>query len=303
MQRYKCILAALNLSDLDVTTVRCAGMISRMAKSERVYFAHVAESLRIPQSLRDQYPELVEPAEDAIEAEMRHVVTEHFEGSPDSQSRYIVARGSPTAELLRRTVQHDVDLVVVGNAADKPDAGALPEKLARKAPCSVLIVREASEPRIKRILVPVDFSRNSADALEAATAIARAVGGCTMDVLHVFDVPQIYVKMGRTYEEFADMVKEQVAEEFDRFVKGIGLEDVAPEPVFVADERPSKAIIRRCEEVLPDLVVMGARGRSDVTAVLLGSATERVLRKTQVPLLVVRKKGGVAGFLQILLGS
>ena len=303
MQPYKCILVALNLSDLDVTTVRYAGMISRMAESERIYFAHVAESLRVPPSLRDLYPELVEPAEDAIEAEMRHVVMEHFDGWPDSQSRYIIARGSPIAELLRRAVQHNVDLIVVGNTSDKPDAGALPEKLARKAPCSVLIVREGSEPRIKRILVPVDFSRDSADALQAAAAIARTVGGCTTNSLHVFDVPPIYAKIGRTYEEFAGIIEDRVAEEYNHFVKDLDLGGVTPEPIFVADERPSKAIIKRCEEVPLDLLVMGARGRSDVTAILLGSATERVLRKTQVPLLVVRKKGGVAGFLEMLLGS
>ena len=300
MNRYKRLLVALNLTDLDVSTVRYAAMIGRMAQSQRVCFVHVAESLAILESLRAQHPQLVEVPEDVIEAKMRDVVKEHFHGCPNVELRYEVTDGSPIVELLRRARQHDINLAVVGKDPDNRDGAATPTKMARKAPCSVVIVPGRSEPRIGRILVPVDFSPHSKDALCTAIAVARA-GEASIDCLHVYDVPPVYAKIGRTYDQFAAMMRDAALEAYKRLASTVDMSGLDVKPHFAVDDRPSKAIENAIGTLQPDLVVMGARGRTDAAAVLLGSATERVICRTSVPVLAVKKKGETVGLLAALL--
>jgi nucleotide-binding universal stress UspA family protein len=303
MHRYQRVMVAVNLSKLDATVVRYADMICRLAQSKRVYFTHVAPELEVPAALRERYPTASETAEDAIERTVRELVGEHFTGSPGVEVRVEVALGSPVVELLRGIRQHEIDIAVVGKGAGKDDAGSVPEQLARQAPCSVMIVHEGSEPRISRILVPVDFSDHSTDAFEAALAFARARGPAAIHCLHVYDVQPFGKDIARTYEQFAEIVRDHVEEAYRAFVNGFDLGGVSVTPDFVADGRPSKAIVSAIERHRPDLVVMGARGRTAAAAVLLGSTTERVIRRAGVSLLAVKRKGAGMGWLEALLGG
>ena len=133
--------------------------------------------------------------------------------------------------------------------------------------------------------------------------MARAVGDVSIVCLHALTVPPVYVQIGKTYEEFTEMTKEHAAKAFEAYIRDFDVEDLSVVPLFIPDERPSKAIEKTIGSEKPDLVVMGARGRTDVAAVLLGSTTERVIRRTDVPVLAVKKKGEGLNFLKALLSD
>lgn len=301
MLRYKRLLVGLKLDGLDRATIRYAAMVSRLGESQRVDFVHVVETLELPDGVRDRYPEIEETPADVAEAKMRELVAEHFEAHTKTELRYEVAMGSPTNELLQQIPLHGIDLAVVGDAADKRDGGTVPERLTRKAPCSVLIVPEHSDPELRKILVPIDFSEHSREALKTAAAFARAAGCQTIACLHTFDVPQVWLKIGKSYEEFSRMMKGHAEDAYLDFVKGIDLSGLETTSTFVPDERPARVIERSINEDKPDLVVMGARGRTNAAAILLGSVTERVIRRTQVPLLGIKKKGERLELLEVIL--
>jgi nucleotide-binding universal stress UspA family protein len=301
MRQFEHLLVGLKLNELDATTLRYAGMIAREAESQRVSFMHVVESLEIPDGARDQYPEIEETPADVAEGKMHDLVGKHFEGHSKSDLRYEVSSGSPTNELLQYIPLHGIDLAIIGDAADKRDGGTVPERLARKAPCSVLIVPERAEPTVNKVLVPLDFSEHSAEALRLAAAFARAVACQAISCLHTFNVPPVWLKIGLSREEFLPRMKLHVESTYQSFVKGIDLSGLQVNSTFVPDERPARAIERSIKEDKPDLVFMGARGRTNAAAILLGSVTERVIRRTQVPLLAVKKKGEGLEFLEALL--
>jgi nucleotide-binding universal stress UspA family protein len=255
----------------------------------------------MPPAWREKHPELAEIPEDVAVRQMRETVTAHFEGHAGTDLHYESTDGSPVVELLQRTRRHDIDLVVVGKAVDKRDAGSVPEKLARKAPCSIMVVRQNSAPKITRILLPLDFSEPSAGALEVAAAFARVVGNAPILPLHAYHVPVGFASVGRTYDQFADIMREHAEEQYREFLARANLEGLELHPAFVPDELPSNAIDKAVQSRGADLVIMGARGRSDAAAILLGSATERVVRRAKVPVLVVRRKGEGMGVLDALL--
>jgi len=62
MYRYKRLLVGLNLSEEDKTIIRYVSMVSRLAKSEKICFIHVPETLDIPKELLEEYPEFAAPS-------------------------------------------------------------------------------------------------------------------------------------------------------------------------------------------------------------------------------------------------
>jgi nucleotide-binding universal stress UspA family protein len=97
------------------------------------------------------------------------------------------------------------------------------------------------------------------------------------------------------------MMKGHAEDAYLAFVKGIDLSGLEVTTTFVPDERPARLIKQAIQEQQPSLVVMGARGRTNAAAVLLGSVTERVIRQSEVPLLAVKKKGERLELLEAIL--
>lgn len=306
MKRFQRILVPLRLSGEDETIVRHAAMVARVSEAARVYFAHVAEDFEIPASVRAELPDDVPPLDEQARADMVALVEAHFEGAPGTEVRYDVQEGAELVSLLRLARRKAADLVIVGrgNARDRDEA-VLPVKLARKAPCSVLVLPSGAPTRFERVLVPVDFSERSRDALEAAVAFAHAfadpVAPLPLEVLHVFGVPGGYARLARSHAEVAAVIRDGAEAELRAFVAGSDLRGLAAHPILEEDNRASDGILDTIAYVRPDLVVLSTRGRTDSAAVLLGSTCERVIQRAGVPVLAVKRSGEARTLLDILL--
>jgi len=302
MYRYRRLLVGLSLANHDGSSIRYAAMISRPAQSEKITFLHVAGELDIPDELRSEYPELVEAADAGIKQQMEKLVGEFFDGHPETRLEYEVVEGSPLVELLRRAREDEIDLIVMRKRREPSAGGTLFEKLARKSPCSVLFVPEGSKAWYTSIVVPVDFSENSADAMEVAVAFAIASKDIQeITCLHVYSVPIGYYKTGKSYEEFGEIMKGHAENNFQEFIEGIDLKGVSVNPLYRLEKKPSDGIEQAIKEHERCLLIMGARGRRAAAGILLGSVTEHLIKTTTVPLLAVKKKGTGMSILDALL--
>lgn len=143
---------------------------------------------------------------------------------------------------------------------------------------------------LRRILVPVDFSKFSDNALRYAAAFGEKFGA----ELHLFHVVQdlalfmpdavaVVPPVLPPVEEF--MAAAQAA--FERTVDELKLPPLNIHKI-VREGTPFYEIVRYAKEADVDLIVMGTHGRSGLVHVLLGSVTERVIRKAPCPVLTVR---------------
>jgi nucleotide-binding universal stress UspA family protein len=145
---------------------------------------------------------------------------------------------------------------------------------------------------LKRILVPTDFSKPSASALQYAKALAETFQS-TLYLLHVIDANALaYGWMGpeaflppltSLQEEREKVVRSQLeqlltAAERQRFAAELALEIGSP---FLE-------IIRYAQAQNIDLIVMGTHGRGPIAHMLIGSVAEKVVRKAPCPVLTVR---------------
>ncbi len=143
---------------------------------------------------------------------------------------------------------------------------------------------------LHRILVPTDFSQHSHNALNYAAAFAEKFGA-ELYLLHVVQDLALFIPEAVSVVPPAMPPIEQmtaaVREALERVVRenDLGRLTVHCE---VREGTPFYEIVQFAKEANIDLVIMGTHGRSGLAHVLLGSVTERVVRKAPCPVLTVR---------------
>jgi nucleotide-binding universal stress UspA family protein len=135
----------------------------------------------------------------------------------------------------------------------------------------------------QKILLAVDGSEHSDKAVPVAGDLGRRYR-CEVVVLHVREHELTWggdVDV-ETPEEAVDLVDDVV-----RRLKDEGT-SVRGEVVRVALGQTSRAILDLCKDEGADLIVMGTRGLSDWSRLLMGSVAHKVVHLSEVPVLVVR---------------
>ena len=138
------------------------------------------------------------------------------------------------------------------------------------------------------ILVPMDFSPCSVNALKVAVGMAEPEGDLTL--LHVVDEEFIHgvvaAGMGTT-EDIRNRLKEQAEASFSSVLEGMQTGQVSIEKMIVVG-LPFVEILKIARDLDLPMIVMGIRGQSTPAEELLfGSTAEKVLRGTRVPVLCV----------------
>ncbi|AIF82983.1 universal stress protein UspA-like protein [Candidatus Nitrososphaera evergladensis SR1] len=146
--------------------------------------------------------------------------------------------------------------------------------------------------RFKKILTPVDGSKESLRAVDVAISIARKYDSW-LTALYIVHIPfgENRSSYPRTmwYKEFADDVKEDTRKWFEEIQKK-GKEnklEIEMKMTETIKSVPSE-IVRFAEVDKTDLIVIGSRGRSGVKKLLLGSVASGVLTYAPCPVMVVR---------------
>jgi nucleotide-binding universal stress UspA family protein len=139
------------------------------------------------------------------------------------------------------------------------------------------------------ILVPVDFSPTSMNAVRAAAAIAAPDGDLTL--LHVIDERFINDAVAAglgTSDEITGRLRERAEIDFTTMLDDQEHGEVSVERMIVVGT-PFVEILKIARDLDLPMIVMGVRGRSTPPPeeVLFGSTAEKVLRGTRVPVLCI----------------
>jgi nucleotide-binding universal stress UspA family protein len=138
------------------------------------------------------------------------------------------------------------------------------------------------------VLVPVDFSPTSINAVRVAVGIAEPEGDVTL--LHVIDrdfvEDAVAAGMGSS-EEIMERLRRQAEVNLDSALEGIETGGVEVERMVVVGS-PFVEILKIVRDLDLPMIVMGVRGRStQAEELLFGSTAEKVLRGARVPVLCV----------------
>lgn len=141
---------------------------------------------------------------------------------------------------------------------------------------------------MKRILVPTDFSEQADNALKVAVQLAKTYNS-EIFVLHSMEIPLqlatssdsgslpeslFFIKLAE--KNFSELRQKE-------FLNGIVINETIGRNEIYEDIKDN------CEEFNIDLIVMGSNGASGFKEMFVGSNTEKVVRTSEIPVLVIKK--------------
>jgi universal stress protein A len=138
------------------------------------------------------------------------------------------------------------------------------------------------------MLVPIDFSPCSINALRVAIGMAAPEGDVTL--LHVIDEnfldDAVAAGLGQS-DEIRERLRQRAETDFETALEGIDAGQVDIEKMIVVGS-PFVEILKITRDLDLPMIVMGVRGRSTpAEEILFGSTAEKVLRGSRVPVLCV----------------
>lgn len=198
---------------------------------------------------------------------------------------------SPHQVLLRAARRVSADLVVVGATRSGRLGrilGSTADRVTRQATCPVLVVRGEMPMPPRRVLVPVDLSDLSADALVCGLALLERVAGdaaegMEVQALHVLDPEKLTRPEGMSDAELEAFRRSTMMDFLQEHSAAVA---PAVEPVMVQGEA-RREILRRLEEQPVDLVLLSTHGRGGFERLMLGSVAAEVVRESPVSVLLV----------------
>jgi nucleotide-binding universal stress UspA family protein len=142
----------------------------------------------------------------------------------------------------------------------------------------------------KRILVPTDGSDITSKAVQTAINLAKVTGASlvSVSVKEPFPYSAISEMQPVPPQEFYDAQERIAAERVKAVVNQANAANLNCDGYTVEALHPWEAIIDQAKQQDCDLIVMASHGRRGVTALLLGSETNRVLTHSHLPVLVVK---------------
>jgi len=144
---------------------------------------------------------------------------------------------------------------------------------------------------MKSILVPVDFSKQAEYAAKVAASIAKQTNS-KIFLLHMLELPSGVIdpsSFGTSNNAPTTLLfLKRAHEKFEEFKKLPFLEGVEVED-SVNFHKAYDGILDESKKHQADLIVMGSQGASGLEEFLVGSNTEKVVRNSEIPVLVVKK--------------
>jgi nucleotide-binding universal stress UspA family protein len=215
---------------------------------------------------------------------------QHTLASIDTQVR----RGAAAEEILRAAEEQPPDLLVVGSRGvsglTRFFVGSVAERIARHAPCSVLLARPITQA-LRQVIVGIDGSE---DAERAAEWLKRfpLPDGCTVRCVTVMPFlealsPSRKLQWPAEFRALYEQERDEARQTLDTLAESFtaaGKESVAE----LRSGDPADSLIQCAEEHDADLIVVGPRGISRIERFLLGSVSQRLIHHAPCSVAVVR---------------
>ncbi len=218
--------------------------------------------------------------------------------SGDIEIKHEVKRAvSAAPEILSFAEDNEIDMIVMGTHGRTGLGhfllGSTAERVVHGAKIPVLTIHHGEDVllghqgKYETILVPIDFSEASRDALKAGAELADKFSSKLL-VLHVVEPvlsPQNLFAGDLSPVVIDSELSLRSQEAFEEFAAGLVPKETE---IHLRSGISHKEIIAEAKEQKTDLVVMADQGWSAVERWLLGGTTEKVIRRSPVPVLTVK---------------
>lgn len=200
-----------------------------------------------------------------------------------------IEHGAVAERVLDVARQEDCGLIVLGvahrEALSRAVLGSTVDRLCGRAPVPLLVVRQRARAAYGAIVVASDFSDAAAHALRAADALFPTP---PLWLFHAFASPyplRADIDPERTHEDGFRLARQQA--EAHLLSSGLAPPRRARLKLLMQHGDPAVLLEARGQAHPEELVVFGAKGRSRMMNLLLGSHAQRILERAETDVLIV----------------
>jgi len=296
MYQFKRILVALDQSNNDKILFRFVSHICSRIKIDKIYFVHVTKTLEWPPEIIEKYPDCLAPMDENIQHMIKEQMSQYLTKDLIPDSEILVMDGNPEEILLKEVNIKEIDLLVMGKKSLKDGSGRLAKKMANLAQCSIALISKSFSKALGsefQMMVSVDFNESSLNATKMAEIIRNA-NDAKIVIHHVYRVPSGYHYSGKSFEEFAKIMKKNAEEKMDKLLKEAKIDSSNSKLIYTLDKKDNtvKKISKTAEKEKVHLIVIGSKGRTPAASIFIGSTAEKIISSVDKNVLIVKDKKG-----------
>lgn len=288
--------------------------LSLLLEPKKIDVLYTIESDEISEAILKEIPELQSTEFKEVEDLLKEMVDNHF--ACTGEVAFVVKRGKPLMEIIKHAKASQADFVSLMSRNDN-STRQLIHKVARKAPCNVMIIPEGQPLELRSIMVPLDFSEHADMAYEFSNFMAKKLDELDVHAYHAYHDSSKYVhQIFETTYEVDHYFKKKTALDvsLERHAK-YRLSNYVSSHVLGGEVKIHTELIEKRQNVgekiqhwieahRPDLVIMGSKGVSNSIISLTGAVAEHVYTHTKhmQPLMLMKKEGENSGLIRTLIG-
>lgn len=231
-------------------------------------------------------------------------VVKRIERETGVQVEATVRSGGVSDTLQHHVQEKDITLVVMSThgrgALSRIWLGSSTDSFIRHSTVPVLLIRPEEDETsslsapvsFRKILVPVDGSKESEAIIEWARAVADEEGS-QITLIRVFPYPEEFASAYLPHTVLVNRtVLDEGRKEAERYLEAevakLRAEGLKAEAMLMVDSSPARGILHFASKHDVDLIAMSTHGRGGMSRLLLGSVTDKVVRGAHVPVLVLK---------------
>ena len=280
------IAVLLDLTEMDAILLNYIKKLHENYGFQSVELMHFVEVEEFPHDIYDMYPELNDPIEKVIEEEIREQASECLEHCKGIANVHVHG-GGKVDEFIEWVQDQDFDLVVMGKKSALHGAGIFSSKLVRLLNTNMLFVTDIARGDIKKVMAPIDFSSYTTAALKVAKEAAKTLDAELIPV-HVIKLGKRYFPVDEKPDELYKMLAKEAKKKYARLKEKLKLSE---DCIYIneLDQHVSKTIYNHAVFQSADLMVIGHKGKTSGSELLLGSVAERLIAHDKsIPVLIAK---------------
>jgi nucleotide-binding universal stress UspA family protein len=282
------LLLFADLSPIDDALFYNANRMVKEMNIEEICICHYVEIQEVTDDVRNYFNDLPKPLEEILQEDFEEKAT--AQGLDASLLTYKIHLSGGKDDLINWVNRSDYDLCVFGKKVVHSGTGVFSGRLGRLMEKSVLFITESTKINTRRLLLPTEFSKYSKKAAEQVNRLKSFIPE-EITVLHVFHVsPTYFPFISELSEDIIEKERKHAQKEMKHFCKKYFPDrEVLQKVLYAGDRTTAKLIYDYAITNRIDLIVMGAKGKTDDDEILIGSVAEKLIQTDKnIPVLLVR---------------
>lgn len=279
MRKIQKLCVTSNIGQIDSSLINYSKMLTFSFANtiNSIKFLYLQPNYNLPKSILTSFPALSKKT--TLMEDSQQLVKDIY-GYKAESIKFSYINDNGIQSFLEFDNSFFPDLYLIGiNHNQQIDLSSL--LLTQAIPKNILLVPQGTVSKITNILVPIDFSESSYQALSTAINFAKKYNA-TIEALYSYEIPSSYHLTGKSYTEFADIIKTEIQSKFSKFEERLG-HSISLSIKINNKKNISEKILSYANEHTNDFIIIGYNNE------FLGKITEELLLKNiTIPFLIVK---------------